>query len=284
MRGPEETTMEDADIKCINLHDFKMAPRQLSTLLRAGLFFFGIYLSLLARNGNYDALTMASLTKFRFIQHTFTSSLCTSCRLSCAKTTKRIVSYQKYILAPSSRILHPASVYKTNGTVTGAESLVDGPGSAIFHNQSTLTLDYGKNIAGVVSLLIGTTSSSIQAIGLTFSESSRWISGVGSDATAESGIDEILWIQPTSAGVYTLPRENERGAFRYLSLIHNSTGSLEVREVRTYFTAMPHYDDDRLRDYTGYFHSDGRSTSLYIIFRAIITFRRRTTESNMVCR
>lgn len=178
--------------------------------------------------------------------------------LCCAKADNQIVPYYGYILAPASRTLYPVLVYNINGTVSGAQSLVLGrPGSAVFHGQSALSMDYGKNIAGVVSLLIGNISSETQAVGITFSESSLWISGVGSDATAESGIDEVLWIQPTSPGTYTVSREHERGAFRYLSLIHNSTGVIEVREVTTYFTAMPHYGEDRLRDYTGYFHSNG---------------------------
>jgi hypothetical protein len=168
------------------------------------------------------------------------------------------VPYEQYILAPPSRILHPVSVYNVNGTVRGVESIVRGEtGSAIFYNYSAATLDYGQNIAGVVSLQIGEIVGESQAIGIAFSESSVWISGLGSDATAERGIDEIIWLLPSSPGHYSVSREHERGAFRYLSLLHNSTGSVEVKQVSTYFTPMPHYTDNQLRDYTGYFHCDG---------------------------
>ncbi|KAK5128631.1 hypothetical protein LTR08_003952 [Meristemomyces frigidus] len=167
--------------------------------------------------------------------------------------------YSEYILAPSSRILHPVSVYKVNGTVTGAETLLDGSnngtGSATFDGISSVTYDFGKNIAGVASLRIGDVDAD-QFIGLTYTESSLWISGEGCDATADAGIDEALWFDPTGPGEYSVSREHERGGFRYLSVIHNTTGAIEVEQITVYFTPMPHYQDDALKDYTGYFHCD----------------------------
>lgn len=164
--------------------------------------------------------------------------------------------YEEYILAPSSRTLHPVSVYRVNGTVDNANTLTGNePGSATFHDRSAVTFDFGKDIAGLVILDIGEVDLD-QHIGITFSESSLWISGEGSDATADAGIDETLWISPTGPGQYSLEREHERGGFKYLSLIHNSTGNIEVQQVTVHFTAMPHYADDQMRDYTGYFHCD----------------------------
>ncbi|EIN11196.1 bacterial alpha-L-rhamnosidase domain-containing protein [Punctularia strigosozonata HHB-11173 SS5] len=186
------------------------------------------------------------------------SSLCLRLTVFLAASVATFaIPYDEYILAPSSRTLHPVSVRKVNGTVIHAESIT-GPshGKATFKGSSAVTFDYGKNIAGVVSLNVGDISDEHQFIGITFSESSLWISGEGSDATADGGIDETLWIQPKKPGTYTVPRQNERGAFRYLSLVHNTTGSLEVTQVTTHFTAMPHYAEDKLRDYTGYFHSN----------------------------
>lgn len=180
------------------------------------------------------------------------------------------VPYEEYILAPSSRTLHPVAVWKVNGTVDGAESVTgDALGSATFTDASAVTFDYKKNIAGVVSLTIGELSDSDQYIGITFSESSLWISGESSDATADAGEDETLWFQPKEPGVYTVPRQNERGAFKYLSLVHNTTGSLEITQVTTHYTAMPHVADDQLRNYTGYFHCDGTVLSGGIEGRAM---------------
>lgn len=112
-----------------------------------------------------------------------------------------------------------------------------------------------QNIAGVASLRIGDVDAD-QYIGLTYSESSLWISSEGCDATADAGLDQALWFHVTGPGDYTVSRQHERGGFRYLSLLHNSTGSVEVEQVTVEYTPMPHWDDDKLRDYTGYFHCD----------------------------
>lgn len=168
------------------------------------------------------------------------------------------VPYEEYILAPASRTLHPVAVYqdKVNGTVTGADTLAgDSLGSAFFQGVSAVTYDFGKNIGGIVSLTVGNVDRG-QYIGLTYTESSLWISGIGSDATANYGMDEPLWFQPTGPGVYTVDRSHERGGFRYLSLVHNTTGDIEVTQVTTHFTAMPHWAEDQLKNYTGYFHCD----------------------------
>ncbi|KAI7277091.1 hypothetical protein KC335_g151 [Hortaea werneckii] len=131
----------------------------------------------------------------------------------------------------------------------------DGRGSAIFKGQSAVAYDFGKNIAGLVTLQVGDVDED-QYIGLTYTESSLWISSEGCDATADAGLDEALWFHVTGPGNYTVERQHERGAFRYLSLIHNTTGGIEVQQVNVHFTPMPHYADDQLRDYTGYFHCD----------------------------
>ena len=121
---------------------------------------------------------------------------------------------------------------------------------------SAVTYDFGKNVAGIVSIHIGRNSDSHQFVGLTFSESSLWISGVGSDATAYSGIDQILWFNVKEQCSYTTSKERQRGGFRYLSVIHNTTGSIDVTALSVEFTAMPHFPDDGLKNYTGYFHSE----------------------------
>lgn len=113
----------------------------------------------------------------------------------------------------------------------------------------------GKNIAGHVSLQIGNVDED-QFIGLTFTESSLWISNISCDATQDAGMDEPYWFQPTDAGNYTTDSDHERGGFRYLTLVHNTTGSIAVESVSVYFTAMPHYEEDQIANYTGYFHCD----------------------------
>jgi hypothetical protein len=174
------------------------------------------------------------------------------------------ILYEQYILTPSLRILRPVSIHNVNGTVTDAVSLTqESGGRATFKDKSGITFDYEKNIAGLVSFTVGKISDQHQFLGLTFSESSLWISGAYSDAsTADAGRDKILWFHATKPGTYTVSREHERGGFKYLSLVHNSTGTLEITDVVTHFTAVPHYEEDQLRNYTGYFHSNGMSILL----------------------
>jgi hypothetical protein len=164
--------------------------------------------------------------------------------------------YDEYILAPDSRTIFAASVYGINGTVENAEALVgDNDSIARFAGPSTLTLDFGVNIAGLVTVQVGQVDPD-QYIGLAFSESSLWITSEGSDATADAGLDEVLWFQPTGPGNYTPSPEHVRGGFRYLTLIHNTTGSLQVEKTTVHFTAMPHVADDKINDYKGWFHSN----------------------------
>ncbi|KAG9755462.1 bacterial alpha-L-rhamnosidase domain-containing protein, partial [Aureobasidium melanogenum] len=168
-----------------------------------------------------------------------------------------VSKYDEYILAPKSRTLHPVAVYqdKVNGTVTGASSLAsDSTGSAIFKGISAVTYDFGVNTGGLVSLTIGNKTDTNQSIAITYSESSQWISGIACDATQDSGMDEALWFYPPGPGVVSVDRQHERGGFRYLSLIHNTTGDIEITQVTVEFTPSPTTED--LRNYTGFFHSD----------------------------
>lgn len=106
------------------------------------------------------------------------------------------VPYSQYILAPSSRTLYPTSVYRTIGSVENVANLLqDTTGSATFTDVASVTYDFGKNIEGIISLDINSAADG-QYIGVTFTESSLWISTFGSDATADAGLDEPLWYDP----------------------------------------------------------------------------------------
>ncbi|CAO2655371.1 Nn.00g104350.m01.CDS01 [Neocucurbitaria sp. VM-36] len=170
------------------------------------------------------------------------------------------IPYEEYILAPKSRTLHPISVHDTNGSVTNPSSLTTTSSlsntTTIFTGISATSYDFGINIAGIVTLTISSVSSPGEYIGVTFSESSLWVSNASSDATADAGKDETLWFKVDGPGRYSAPREKERGAFRYMALVHNGTGSVEVSGAEVWYTAMPHWEDDAIGNYTGWFHCD----------------------------
>lgn len=163
------------------------------------------------------------------------------------------IPYSEYILAPSDRILSPVSVYNINGTVENAAALTtSGTGEATIAANSNITYDYGKNIGGVASFVVSGVNASAtgEFIGVGFSESSLFISPYGSDATANAGIDELIWFSITGPGNYSLDLAHNRGGFRYLSLYHNSSGTVSLNSLTTYFNSAP-----SLQNYTGYFHA-----------------------------
>ncbi|KAI0757241.1 Six-hairpin glycosidase [Daedaleopsis nitida] len=170
------------------------------------------------------------------------------------------VPYQEYVLAPSSRTVLPVAVFQQHGSLTSPDALlVDNQSSGgelvLKELNASVTYDFGKNIAGLVNLDI---SSSEGHVGVTFSESSLWVSSFASDTTADtgSGLDVRLEFMITQPGTYEAPPEKERGGFRYLTVVNLGNGEISVRGLSVYFRAMPHWEDDGLRDYTGWFHSN----------------------------
>lgn len=164
-------------------------------------------------------------------------------------------SYKEYILAPDSRTIYPSAIHRVNGSVSNANSLLaSASGNATFNGNASVTFDYTKNVGGVVSLTVASSSPPGTVLGVTFTESSLWINGHASDATADAGLDSPLWIHVGDGpGTYTVAPEFDRGAFRYLSLVSNSSAPVEVTSVAVNFTAAP---TQELREYSGYFHSD----------------------------
>ncbi|RAK80287.1 rhamnosidase B precursor [Aspergillus fijiensis CBS 313.89] len=165
------------------------------------------------------------------------------------------VPYREYILAPSSRVIVPASVRQVNGSVTNAAGLTGSSlGTAVFHGVSSVTYDFGKNVAGIVSLTVGSSSSPSAFLGVTFSESSLWASSEACDATGNSGLDAPLWFPVgQKAGTYTPDSKYVRGGFRYLTVVSNTSATIPLNSLHITFTAAP---DQDLQAYQGWFHSN----------------------------
>lgn len=165
------------------------------------------------------------------------------------------VPYSNYILAPSTRTLIPKTVYQSFGSVANPQNLCDATAStSVFNGTASVTYDFQKNIGGIVTLEVESASSANAQLGVTFSESSLWISNLSSDATADSSLDTPLWF---AVGVgkeqYTSVPAQGRGGFRYLTIVSNGTDSITLRSVSVNYTAAPNQD---LQGYTGYFHCD----------------------------
>jgi hypothetical protein len=95
------------------------------------------------RLNNFGWPSLALSPQFSIFLTMFSRSLLTSVVALLAGTVTA-VPYEQYILAPSSRTLHPVSIHATNGTVNGAQSLTGGQaGSATFQPYSAVAYDFG---------------------------------------------------------------------------------------------------------------------------------------------
>lgn len=171
------------------------------------------------------------------------------------------IPYSEYILAPPSRTVYPVSVYQVNGTVDNAEGLIGGANTTVTilgtsngGQNSSVTVDFGRNIAGRVSLSAPDSGDPNAAIWLTFSESSMWISSYGCDSISDDNRDAPIPLSVGGgSGTYTVERQYARGGFRYLTLINNGAADIQLSDLSVLFTAAP---TQGLQAYTGYFHSN----------------------------
>ena len=110
--------------------------------------------------------------------------------------------WQKYVRSPSNRIVHPARVIAnyTQGNVTNPDGLLTGKGSTILTRAApppsnstyaygaqpsdippTIVVDFGQNIAGILSINFGGAYNStpgLPGIRLAFSETLEYLTNV----------------------------------------------------------------------------------------------------------
>ncbi|KAI0123711.1 alpha-l-rhamnosidase [Xylariales sp. AK1849] len=166
--------------------------------------------------------------------------------------------WQKYNLAPESRTLFPQSVYASEGEVTNAESILSNGenGSAILSGKDALlTVDFGVNTAGMITLIFGPGSTKSQSVSLAFTESKLFV-GRTSDRSMDFFVEDgVLTVPVDGQGQWTCPEPQMRGAFRYLTIFMDTAGTVEIQGVSTYNNMMPSWQDD-LRQYAGFFYSN----------------------------
>ena len=141
----------------------------------------------------------------------------------------------------------PVAVYTTSGTVGNASALLNGQNTRLTGNGSAVTLDFGKDVGGLVTLRFADASDPARASGLAFSESNQFV-GNSSDASSGGGADGAITTSvPSGGGSYTMPKDKLRGGFRYLTLfvgglgmiLLNSGGYADLDGVSLAFSAAP---------------------------------------------
>jgi hypothetical protein len=165
--------------------------------------------------------------------------------------------FSEYILAPNYRSVTPLALYAVNGAVKNPDALctdVHNSEGVVFSPNTSITLDFGKNIAGTVRFDVRAVSGEDEYVGFTFTESSMWISPYHCDSGTSATYDSPQWYRIPKKGRYAADKSRQRGGFRYLSIWHNSTGTLTLGDLSVNFTAAPEMKS--LREYQGYFNSN----------------------------
>ncbi|KAJ6510829.1 glycoside hydrolase family 78 protein [Mycena sanguinolenta] len=165
--------------------------------------------------------------------------------------------WDAFNFAPASKIVKPVSVRTISGDVRGAAGLVqNSEAQATFTgNSSFVVLDWGKEVGGILSITINDATPSSQ-LSFSFTESAEFISPNQSDDSCHSVATENSdgvqsFRAPLKTGLLTQTIGQQRGGFRFLTIVSNSADPLTISNISLAITFMPHWDD--LRAYPGYF-------------------------------
>ncbi|MFE6887607.1 alpha-L-rhamnosidase C-terminal domain-containing protein [Streptomyces sp. NPDC057694] len=180
--------------------------------------------------------------------------------------------WDRFKLSPTTRTVRPRSVHGTTGSVDSAKGLSGKHGSArarLDGKGASVTLDFGLEVGGHVTITLGQGTDADQTLGLTYSELSTYISTTSSDGsnggsnneppvsyTALPGgrIDTATSTATAGTDATGDPAANLRGGFRYLTLVNQSGGAVEITGVSVDIAFAPNVAD--LRAYPNHFSCD----------------------------
>jgi hypothetical protein len=161
--------------------------------------------------------------------------------------------WDKYNLSPAGRTVTPVAINRTTGTVTNANGLLHSGSATLSGANPSVTLDFGEEVGGLVSLRFAASSAAGQQLGLAFTESPEFI-GTTSDASNGGGdSDGALTATVTPGTTWTMPAAQLRGGFRYLTLFAQTAGPISLDHVSLAISFAP--DSANLKDYANYFYS-----------------------------
>jgi hypothetical protein len=161
--------------------------------------------------------------------------------------------WDAYNLSPSSRVVTPMRVYRTTGTVTDAGNVLHSRATSIAGRDSSITLDFGKEVGGLVSIHFAAASEAGQQLGLAFSESSQYVGAASDASNGGGGSDGAIYADAAPGSTWTMPQASLRGGFRYLTLFANSAGPIAIDHVSLAISFAPSMAS--LRAYGNYFYS-----------------------------
>ncbi|KAK1750399.1 Six-hairpin glycosidase-like protein [Echria macrotheca] len=164
--------------------------------------------------------------------------------------------WESNIFAPPSRTVRPKSIISlTTGQIISAYNGTATLGT----NGSTVVLDFGIEVGGLVSLKYTVRGTGGGSLGLAFTEAKDFI-GQWSDSSNGrfQSPDGAIYSGFDGPGPvsYTMPDAKLRGGFRYLTLflMSNGTAAVDLLDVSLAIGFQPTWSN--LRAYQGYFHSN----------------------------
>ncbi|KAH9930196.1 Six-hairpin glycosidase [Fomitopsis serialis] len=165
--------------------------------------------------------------------------------------------WDAFNFAPASRTVYPTSIRQTSGNVSNANSILSNSSLTLSGDGSYVTLDFGFEVGGIVSLNFDEVSDD-SSVALSFTESPLFINPLASDdsvvPSANMSYDGVLHVAaPLPAGHWTQPAAQMRGGFRFLTIALTSDSSVSLSNVSCELNFMPHVDS--LRNYSGYFYA-----------------------------
>lgn len=156
--------------------------------------------------------------------------------------------------APGSRTVAPVAVYETAGSVVNARGMLTGGTTRLDGSDAEITLDFGREVGGILTLRFAGASDSKQSVGIAFTESSLYVGRESDTSTGRTGPDGAIYANAMGKGSYSMPPGELRGGFRYVTIFMNSGGWVELSGVSLLFTPSPEMADPR--DYRNYFESN----------------------------
>ncbi|MFF2655153.1 alpha-L-rhamnosidase C-terminal domain-containing protein [Streptomyces sp. NPDC058045] len=182
--------------------------------------------------------------------------------------------WDTFNLSPARRTVRPTAVRTTTGAVERARDLLGKPGAArtrLLGAGSSVTLDFGKEVGGHVTVGFGADCDPDQAVGLTYSELSTYISTSHSDGSSardgnEPAVRYAVWpggqlatdtdrpLSGAEEGAADRPQGQLRGGFRYVTVVNTTEGAVALSDVSVRITFAP--DTADLRAYPNYFYCD----------------------------
>ncbi|PMD49021.1 glycoside hydrolase family 78 protein [Hyaloscypha variabilis F] len=173
-------------------------------------------------------------------------------------------AWDQYNFSPVSRTQYPVRIHRTTGIVSNEANLLEFKSTTIValpqsngikysDLYSSITIDFGKEVCGPVTITSGP-SSTPQTAAFSYSEGSEWVGFDSDDASSlrPSIVDGHFEFQIGPKETYTVPLESQRGGYRYLTIFTKTPDAiLEIEEVSAHFTSMPHWQN--LRAYPSYF-------------------------------